>query len=264
MAARGFNYQLPAHKIGYAEVRLENLKVSAFAQRNFESARAKKMVKEFIYEAVSTIVVSQRTDGSVYIVDGQHRVYACMQRGIETLVAEVRYGLTEQEEAMLFLLKNKESRNPNSRSEYKVALTAGISEFVETEAVLSKLGLRVSSNSKGGVGAVTTIVDITQKYGPEVLERTLTVAEEAWGREAGTWAAALLAGLGMFLGRHGDGVDDEQLAKRLEKKNAAKWLADVSMRCTSGGGGGGVRTRVFYELIVDEWNKRRTKNRIEK
>lgn len=262
--ANKFNYTLRDHRVTYEAVDLTTLQISELAQRGLKIPHYTKMARNFVREAVGTLVVSQRSDGQLFLVDGQHRREACLAVGIKTLVVEMHHGLTEQEEGLLFLLKNRESIKPDRSSEYKIAVTAALPEFVATEEVLEKRGLKVrKSASANVVGACTTVVDITQKYGPDVLERVLIVAENAWGREGTSWSASLLAGLGMFLGRHGDRVDDKALAARLARLTALQWLARVTALCTNGGGGGGIRTKVFYGLVVQEWNKRRTTNRID-
>ena len=63
--------------------------------------------------------------------------------GITTLDAEVHEGLDVSEEAVLFLLKNRESSKPQPLDKYKVGLTAGLPLFVDTQKVLDRHGLGI-------------------------------------------------------------------------------------------------------------------------
>ena len=149
----------------------------------------------------------------------------------------------------------------------KIGLTAGLPLFVDTESALVARDLSMGSSSTNTVGAVAGVLRITDQYGPGTLERTLKVAEDAWGRTKDTWDGMLLGGIGMFLGRHGDHVDDQVLAEKIGKKGPAfRWRANITTLASAGGtqhSGTGSRVSTCYQLILTEWNKgRRAENRI--
>lgn len=68
------------------------------------------------------------------------------------------------------------------------------------------------------------------------------------------------------MGRHGDQVKDEDLAMKLAKAGPAQtWIGAVHSRATGGGlhnSGTGSRVSTCYALVVQAWNKGKTKNRI--
>jgi hypothetical protein len=112
------------------------------------------------------------------------------------------------------------------------------------------------------------VLNITDRYGAAILDRTLSVAEAAWERSPETWDGGLLGGIGMFLGRWGDLVDDKELARKiLERGPAFRWRANVLSLSSAGGisnRGAGSRVTTAYHLVSDAWNKgRRAENRIE-
>lgn len=263
-----YPYELPEHTVEYGvRVSVDDLKVDEKAQRVLNEKRAMGIAKNLVIEALGTIVVSQRPNGDRYIVDGMHRWHVCKIRDIPTIMAEVHHGLDQQEEAVLFLIKNRESSKPTPLDEYKIGLTAGLALFVDTDAALKRRGLEMGSTSTNTVGAVAGVLRITDIYGAETLERTLAVAEGAWGRTKETWDGMLLGGIGMFLGKHGDEVGDEALATKLGKRDPAfRWRSRITALASDGGvhhSGTGSRVSTCYQLIVTEWNKGRTKNRID-
>jgi hypothetical protein len=261
--ANKYTYVLPPHPVDYGvELAVADLKVDPQAQRTLNEKRAQNMADNLVEEAIGTLIVSRRPNGDYYVVDGMHRKRICELRGIEKVMCEVHHDLTQTEEAILFLIKNRESSAPNAIDEYRIGLTGGIPLFSDTDEVLKSKGLTVGPTSTNAIGAVNGILRITEKYGPDVLKRTLDVAEEAWGRTAETWDGMLLGGLGMFLGKHGLQVDSNaDLAKRLGKKGPAwRWKGDVHTLSTHGGtshSGTGGRVNTCYNLIVGEWNKGR-------
>lgn len=263
-----YPYELPEHEVEHGvPIPVEELKIDEKAQRTLNEQRAAGIAKNMVPEALGTIVVSQREDGDRYIVDGMHRWHACKLRDIPTLIAEVHHGLNQQEEAVLFLIKNRESSKPTPLDEYKIGLTAGLPLFVDTETALRKRNLAMGSTGTNTVGAVAGVLRITDLYGPETLERTLKVAEDAWGRTKETWDGMLLGGIGMFLGRHGDDINDKALAEKIGKKDPAfRWRANIVALASAGGtrhSGTGSRVSTCYQLIVTTWNAgRRAENRI--
>lgn len=269
MPMGGYAFHIPDHKVEYGvEVKISDLNIDPQAQRTLNERRAQKIAADLVAAAVGSIIVSQREDGSCYIVDGQHRWRACALAGIGTIRAEIHYGLTQAQEAMLFLIKNRESHKPRPIDEYHVGLTGGVPLFVDTERILLKHGLSLGSTSTNAVGAVAGVLQIVDRYGAVVLDRTLTVAEEAWGRAAETWDGMLLGGIGMFLGRLGDLVDDGELAKKIMAMGtAAKWRSEILSQSSRGGfnhSGAGSRVATAYRLVAAAWNKgRKAENRIE-
>ncbi|MDG4859317.1 hypothetical protein P8605_14305 [Streptomyces sp. T-3] len=265
MARKQYDYKLPDHEVEYGvEIAVGSLKIDGEAQRTLNKRRAQTIADTMVKEALGSIVVSERANGDRYIVDGMHRHFACQVRGIEKIVAEVHHGLTQQEEAILFLIKNRESSKPSALDEFKVGLTAGVPLFVDTYSVLQSHGLALGASSTNSIGAVSGVLRITQQHGPETLDRTLAVAEGAWGRDKSTWDGVLLSGLGEFLGRHGDVVDDDELlAQKIAKAgHAAGWIGKVHAQASGGGmhnSGTGSRIMTCYRLVVEAWNKSRRK-----
>ena len=133
--AKKYAYELPKHRVEHGiSIPIDELKIDDKAQRTLNEARARSMANNLVPEALGTIVVSQRANGDRYIVDGMHRWHASKLTDIPELIAEVHHGLDQQEEAVLFLIKNRESSKPTPLDEYKIGLTAGLPLFVDTEA----------------------------------------------------------------------------------------------------------------------------------
>ncbi|MFJ2371257.1 DUF6551 family protein [Streptomyces sp. NPDC087769] len=258
-----YAFHIPDHKVDYGvEVEVSGLYIDPQAQRTLNERRAQKIATNLISAAVGSIVLSQREDGRRYIVDGQHRWRACALAGIATLRAEIHYGLTQAQEAMLFLIRNRESHKPRPRDEYHVGLTGGVPVYVDTEMILKKHSLTLGSTSVHSVGAVAGVLGIVDRYGATALDRTLTVSEAAWGRTADTWDGLLLGGIGMFIGRWGDHVDDQELARKLSAQGpAGRFRGGVLAHSSSFGvdarSGGGSRVVSAYRLVALAWNRGR-------
>lgn len=262
-----YEYTLPPHKVEHATLPLDTLLIDPQAQRAKSMPRIKRLATHFMPQAAGTLVVSERDDGSRYLVDGMHRREAGVLAGVSELPCEIHYGLTQQDEAQLFLIKNREGTKPSAADEYHIGLTAGLPIYVDTQSVLEKMDLKVGNGTSANqVGAIAGVINIVDRYDAETLERTLRVAEMAWSRDKGAcWDGTLVGGLGMFVGRHPE-VDDIQLAEKIGRHgNTVKWIGDVMGRATMYGqqhAGGGGRVGAMYHLVVEVWNIRRRSGRV--
>lgn len=262
-----YQYALPPHKVVYAKVKVADLKIDPDAQRTLNEKRAQNIADNLVPDAMGPICVSRRLNGDMFVVDGMHRKRVAEIKGITTLAAEIHEGLSQKDEAILFILKNRESAKPSGPDEYRIGLTGEVDLFVDTQAVLDKHKLAIGSTSVNSIGAVNGIVRITENYGASILDDTLTVAEAAWGRNKETWDGMILGGIGMFLGRHGAQVSLPELSKKLAKHGQSyKWVGDVHSAISGAGthhSGTGSRVTAMYSLVKHEWNKNRAiKNRI--
>lgn len=261
--AKKFEYKLPKHEVLYGvEVPIGDLKIDDKAQRTLNKKRAEQLADTFVPEAVGTIIVSERESGGKYIIDGQHRWYASKLKGLESVVCEVHKGLTQVDEATLFLIKNRESSRPSALDEYHIGLTGNIPLFVETDKAIRSRGLTMGSSSANTIGAVSGVLRITDKYGPEILERTLAIAEGAWGRNPETWDGMLPGGISEVIGRHSDKItSDEDLAHRIGSRMPAfRWKGEVQSQSSGGGArhsGTGGRIMTCYHMIIEVWNRGR-------
>jgi len=84
------------------------MRVSPPAQREYLPAHASALAARFDPDAVGILVVNVHADGIPYLVDGQHRRAAAIMRdyGEQKVQCECYHGLSEAEEAELFLQRN--------------------------------------------------------------------------------------------------------------------------------------------------------------
>lgn len=258
---------LAPHDIEYGvSLKVADLRLDPQAQRGLDERRAQRLADGLVPEAIGSIIVSKRENGELYIVDGQHRWRALQLAGIENVTAEVHKGLTQQAEAVLFLIKNRESAKPNKLAEYKVGVTAGLPPFVDIENVLSKRGLALGTNASGNtIAAVARVIEIAEQYGADVLERTLIIAEQAWGRSGDSFEHQLLIGLATLLARHGDEIDDEDLVRKLAKQGPLSVVSQITLAASAEGTRGtgtGSRKIAAYRVMVAIYNKSKSKHKL--
>jgi hypothetical protein len=264
-----YTYDLPDHEIQYGvELSTDDtlVRIDPQAQRTLNERRAQGIADNLQLSAIGAITASRRADGSLWMVDGQHRRRALQLKGIGQMHAEVHEGLNQRQEAILFLIKNRESSRPMALDEYKIGLTGEVQQFVDTEKVLVGHGLVAGrGTSANQVGAVSAIVRITERFGDEALDFALTVAEIAWGRTDSTWEGNLLGGLALFYDKIPDIRNRQKdLGEKLGKSGPAyAWVGKMHAAASGGnvhGTGSSGRASSAYKLFVAAWNKGRRPN----
>lgn len=196
---------------------ISEMRVSEVAQRAFRPQHAAMLATEFDMDAFGIPVVNIRTDGSIYLVDGQHRIAALrMNREkypVERVKCEVYRGLTEAEEAALFLRRDNRRAVP-AFEKWRIAQTAGFERECRIAELVSAAGLNVSmSYTDGSIRAVGTLQSIYDSHGEVVFVRMLNILKNAYGTVG--FDAVLMRGIAKLLARYGDSIDDGFLIEKL-------------------------------------------------
>jgi hypothetical protein len=166
---------------------LDALKVDAYAQRGYDNKWAKELHDNWDDDKVGVFRVSRRTDGGLYLMDGQHRTGALRmfseltedERQVLGLVYE---GLTIQQEAELYLAFNSKTRKANPVDTFRLERVAEEPEAVNIQLVLDKHGLIVQMGTGAHqVAAVAALRWVYRLGGVDLLDRTFTVIEKSWG-----------------------------------------------------------------------------------
>ncbi|KZM68458.1 DUF6551 family protein [Nocardia terpenica] len=189
------------------------LTVNQSTQRPLNEGFARKIANDFNPDAFGRPVVSYR-NGKKYILDAQHRVAAYRMSGrTADIECDVYYGLTEAEEAELFLSLNTK-KAPQLVAKFKVGVTAGQSPEVEISETLARHGLTVGNGrARGRISQVAALYRMEKRGGVAHMDDVLGVYREAFGSDA--FDSVVLDGLSLFLTRYGNEIDPFRLIDRL-------------------------------------------------
>jgi len=210
------------------ELAVGDLGVDPQAQRDYKDKDAQKIADNYDPEKLGVFKVSRRTtEGGQFIadfvIDGQHRRGALRKlgRGHEKVPCLVYTGLTLEEEALIFLSDNADNRTPTPIDIYRLSLVAQEPTLCAIQGVLQAHGLSVENHqgahSVSAVGALRWLFD---KGGSDLLDRTLTLVEAAWGQgNRDARDGNLLKGVGKVLAdTTGARLDLVSLADKLSKE----------------------------------------------
>lgn len=192
-------------------LRIGDLHTSPRSQREFKPSWADALAADFKLEGMGYVVVSHRGE-DYFLIDGQHRVAALKILGFDdndTVQCEVYEGLTEEQEAELFLERNN-NKVVAALDKFKVAVHAGRKAEVEIADCVRNQGLRIG---KSGIMAVGTLGTIYRRVGLNGLGKTLRIVRDAYG-EIGC-EAVVLDGVGLVIQRYDGVVNEDRMVKAL-------------------------------------------------
>lgn len=232
-----------------------NLAFDTRTQRALIPARVKALVAKWLLEDVGAITVSVR-DSKFYVIDGQHRVRAALERGLgdTKVLCHVYRGLTIEEEARKFLALN-DARTVAPLDRYRVGLTARDPICLCVQETLAAHGLVVSgSTSEGRVSCISALLVLAKD--PDLLDAVCASIVEAWGTRPAALERLMFKAMGTVLGRYNGEIDRGILSTKLAKYRGgpaalagdARGLSDYKPITV---------TRAAAEIIVDTYNRGR-------
>lgn len=185
-------------------------------QRAYKSGKEKLLAEGFDESACQQILISARENGSLVIIDGRHTVAAAMRRGIKSLNCKVVHGLSIEEEARLFRLRNTLRANPKQIEIFFSRLVEREPVALQLKALVESCGFKISKSS--GVvcnsKAVSTLEGIFRKS-PDRLRQVLEIIYKIWPEDRANGESKIFDGMNLLLDRLQPRVD---LLKRIVDK----------------------------------------------
>lgn len=212
-----------------AKVKACDLNVDPSYQRDLDVFRVKTMAKEVDLDRIGVLLVSLRKDGSMWVIDGQHRVAMLIEAGMGNTVVqcEVWEGLTVAREAKEFRARNGGRRGVRALNDFKAALKARDPLAVEMNKVVESVGLSVSPDkARRRVCAVHALAWAHKRNGnlADVLSILTTWTD---GHQA-AYDGRIIKGLSIFLSKYPD-ADRGQLLRKMAPLTPAQLLIRLKM-----------------------------------
>ena len=182
-------------------LRLDELTIPHEYQKDLDPAWVRFLVGHFDDSRLLIIVVSRRPDGSLVVVDGQHRVFALRELGIQVVRAIVYEGLSPVEEANLFEDLNRNRKAPNVFDLFRAKVAGERPDAIAITAIAAEFGYTFH---RGGavahsIQAVGAVEAIYRQGGSDLLRSVLRVTSGPWAGSIEGVEGQMLRGIAMFL-----------------------------------------------------------------
>lgn len=225
-------------------------------QREFRKAWGDYIASNFDLDKVGDIYVNHR-DGSYWVIDGQHRLYALRQHGFaddkDKWECRVYENLTDSQAAEVFLGINDRKRVAVF-DEFHVACTAGRTRETSIRRAVESNGQKISRNHNEGVSAVSALGKVFDASGDVVLGQVVRTLKAAFPEDPMGFDRIVIQATGLVYNRYNGRTNEKSMAQRLGalKRGARELLLKAeSLRVKTGN----QKTHCVAAVIVDTYNK---------
>lgn len=176
------------------------------------------------------LVVSKRDDGTLWVIDGQHRLAAAKLRGdIPFLPCVIGVYGTVADEAAMFVSMNRARKPMNRLDDFHAALAASDADALEIQRLVTAAGLSISRNTSssawkpGEIAFTASIASTLRKHGHQVVSAALTNIAEAFPDQKVVHSGSIFLGIIKVLTSPPEGFDPDRLFQALLRYSAEEW-----------------------------------------
>lgn len=209
------------HEFEYRLLRPSQIRVDPLYQRDLDTKRVDKIVKEFSGTQFNEPKVSYR-DGVYWVFDGQHSVAAWRQyHGCDKLVnCKVFKGMTWLDECIAFVKQNGIQKDPTTNEKLKAAYNSGNPDVVDMKTKAELCGFTVDfslSKSATRIVATSALFGAYKSLTPEAYLDMLTAIKEAWYGDPDAVSKSILSGMTVFYKKYYGNFKNDELVKSLKR-----------------------------------------------
>lgn len=167
-------------------IAVERLAIDESYQRATDSGTSRRLIAGIAdawnWNLCQPLVVSRRPDGSLFVIDGQHRLCGAIRRGdIPHLPCVV---VTDADEAQTFIFLNTKRQRLSQGDIFNAMLAAGDESAKATAAILEQTGWKLTRNHSitvtGRLNCAPMIVKAVRKVGECPVRNALAALREAY------------------------------------------------------------------------------------
>jgi hypothetical protein len=220
-------------------------------QRPISNTHVERTAMNFNVYQINPVKVSRR-DGTNFVFDGQHTIetVASASGSRETPVWCMIYDdLDYEQEADIFANQKKFTRPLKSIEIFNANIEAENDVQMTIKQIVESYNLVISEKRvPGNLCAVNALEYIFDKYGYQVLDRTLLLLVSTWEGEVDSLSSNMLKGVAKLVVAYGDSLNDKQFAERLSKVSVREIIRTAKDRHAG--------TQGYAEAMLLQYNKK--------
>ncbi len=247
--------------------RIGDLNVDPSYQRSIEVGSSPSLIRKIAmfwdWSLFHPLAVSRRVDGSLWVVDGQHRLAAAkLRRDLYDIPCVVTAYASQADEAASFVAMNVQRRALSALDLFRAALAAGDETATQITALLDQSGLTLAPHSNhsawrpGMVSNISGIRNAFRSFGPKPTLSALQALSAAWPGEILRYGGSLFAPLARCYAKFQPRADfDADLFLELVSgASQSEWVSDFlkergEAKCNIAVAGETVLTRAYDEAL---------------
>jgi hypothetical protein len=223
--------------------RIHELRVDPSYQRSIEAGTSQTLIRRIAmfwdWGLCQPLSVAKRADGSLMVVDGQHRLEAARLRGdIYDLPCVVTAYANAGDEAAAFVALNQQ-RRPLSRLDlFKAALAAEDEEASVVMRLIEDAGLSLAPHSNptawkpGMISNVSGVADAYRSIGAAATKRALSAMLRGFPDVVLRYAGTIFPGIAGFMAEEARAkrpVEQELLTLVLQGASQREWVSEIQL-----------------------------------
>ncbi len=110
-------------------VPVSELHINSTYQRAVSTKRGQAIIKEIVeffkWSRFQPVTITENSEGGYWVIDGQHRMIAAQQRGIESIPAVLLTGLSNEQQAHVFVGINAKRVTVNAQALHHALVASG-------------------------------------------------------------------------------------------------------------------------------------------
>jgi len=212
---------------------IKNLVSNQKYQRGLCMMHVERTAQNFDVHQINPPKISFR-DGLYYVINGQHtieviaKVTGSRDVPIWCMVFE---GLTYEEEANIFANQQKYSWGLSPYDLFIANIESGQDKQIIISGDVERRGLFIApKRALCTICAITSLEWIFDKYGYDILDRTLRLVVGAWEGDSSSLSSSMLKGIAHLISSCGNKIRDDAFSERLGLIKPLEILADARMR----------------------------------
>lgn len=235
------------------------LKADPTYQRRVDDKRIKRILDNWNYDLVRPPMVSQRIDGSYYVVDGQHTKVAWgIHENNAPILCKVCGELSHDEEVELFLKQFGESEKVSIGDLSRAKFNRGDQDEVIMVESAKAAGVEISFNlyrARNKTAAIQACMNGIKRIGAKGFTNALSILRDAWDGDPITLSASFINGIVELYDKNESKIERSRLISVLGRKNPYHFMRSAQEHR------GNVGKR--YALsFCDEYNRTAKKNKL--
>jgi hypothetical protein len=186
--------------------RMADLQVDPAYQRSIDNGPSQALIRKIAtfwdWTLFHPLAVARREDGSLWVVDGQHRLAAArLRRDIYDIPCVVSPSLCQADEAASFVAMNQQRRALSKLDLFKAAVTGTDSEAAQIAAALAASGLSLAPHTNhtawkpGMISNVGGIEQAWRSHGPRIARAALQALAAGLAGQVLRYAGSIFPGI---------------------------------------------------------------------
>ncbi len=191
-------------------------------QRSFNDKRAQKIADMFDERIANMPKVSYR-DGRYFVFDGQHTIAARkkLNGGKDLKIdCKVYFGMTEQEEAILFAQQFGASSPLSAGAKLRALIYGGDPTATAFMKANEEIGIQIDYDQERGrdrIGCIQTALDAYKRIGEDRYKEAMTILKTAWNGEPDSFRTENVLGVTHFVDLYHEEYCPQRLINQLRR-----------------------------------------------